>query len=48
MKELVKLWLVVKVAGEIPDLKFGDTYRVPDNIFWKYLNEGKIFYRKKK
>ncbi|MFC4767375.1 DNA-binding protein [Effusibacillus consociatus] len=31
--------------GEIPALKFGDTYRVPKPILMKYLQEKKISYR---
>ncbi|WP_040393629.1 MerR family transcriptional regulator [Effusibacillus pohliae] len=31
--------------GEIPALKFGDTYRVPEPILLRYLQEKKISYR---
>lgn len=31
--------------GEIPALKFGDTYRVPEPVLQKWLQEKKISYR---
>lgn len=33
--------------GEIPALKFGDTYRVPETVLFIYLKQQKISYRKK-
>lgn len=34
--------------GEIPALKFGDTYRVPQPLLLKHLQEKKISYRSRK
>lgn len=33
------------MKGEIPALKFGDTYRVPTNLLLRYITERKIQYK---